>query len=483
MNDSPNRLFVLFFILLIEAFSTFAVPANGIIIPPDSLEESNIRIAEIIIVGNERTKDFIIHRELLFRVGSVLQEQELSLLVEKSKINLSNTSLFNFVSITPVYLTENKISIQIVVEERWYFWPDVYFDHADRNLSSWLYNKDWSRVFYGLGFTKLNFRGRNERLRVSVVAGYFQRVVLGYNNLVLDSHRKHLINIYAESFRQHGLSYNTYNNKEIGLRYDESFIFQRNKVEISYDYRQKVNISHRIGLSGNQTFVHDSILKLNINYTKSTQNNYLFFQLYYRLTYENRDNKTYPLKGNYVDFNAIFTNFGAISGNSNSQFFSIYYSQFAKPANRLYFGGNTQAFYTFGPKAPDYFTTGLGYRAFLRGFDYYIIPSKDYIMLKTNLKYELITPKIGIISFIKSPKFSKIHYAAYINLIADAGYASFPNSDIPQITLNTLANKPIFSYGLGFDLVTYYDKVLRFEYVINSKNEAGFFFHFEAGIR
>jgi len=38
------------------------------------------------------------------------------------------------------------------------------------------------------------------------------------------------------------------------------------------------------------------------------------------------------------------------------------------------------------------------------------------------------------------------------------------------------------SIGIGFDLVTYYDKVLRLEYTVNHFGQGGFFVHFESSL-
>ena len=63
----------------------------------------------------------------------------------------------------------------------------------------------------------------------------------------------------------------------------------------------------------------------------------------------------------------------------------------------------------------------------------------------------------------------------YLNLFADAGYV---NNLFPAPT-NTMVNNWQFSTGVGLDLVTYYDQVLRIDFAINRYGEYGFFFHLE----
>ena len=43
---------------------------------------------------------------------------------------------------------------------------------------------------------------------------------------------------------------------------------------------------------------------------------------------------------------------------------------------------------------------------------------------------------------------------------------------------NPLANEWLSGYGLGLDLVTSYDQVMRVEYALNALGEDGLFLHF-----
>ena len=45
-----------------------------------------------------------------------------------------------------------------------------------------------------------------------------------------------------------------------------------------------------------------------------------------------------------------------------------------------------------------------------------------------------------------------------------------------------MANQYLYSGGIGFDLVTYYDRVFRLEFSINKFGETGIFIHFAAAI-
>jgi hypothetical protein len=64
----------------------------------------------------------------------------------------------------------------------------------------------------------------------------------------------------------------------------------------------------------------------------------------------------------------------------------------------------------------------------------------------------------------------------------DAGYV---NDKFQQYRVynNTLVDKMMYSTGAGIDFITYYDKVLRFDYSFNGVGDRGLFIHWKAAIR
>jgi hypothetical protein len=54
----------------------------------------------------------------------------------------------------------------------------------------------------------------------------------------------------------------------------------------------------------------------------------------------------------------------------------------------------------------------------------------------------------------------------------DSGYVNNNFTDPENVALS---NRYLFGGGVGLDIVTYYDLVLRLEYSINDRGDAGFF--------
>ncbi|MBK5285760.1 MAG: hypothetical protein JJE25_10195, partial [Bacteroidia bacterium] len=104
---------------------------------PTTEDTSFVRINSITIIGNKKTKSEIIFRELAFHNGDSLSQSSIGTAIQRSKENMLNTSLFNFVDI--FYKTEDSIiDVIIIVSERWYIWPLPIFELVDRNFNEWL---------------------------------------------------------------------------------------------------------------------------------------------------------------------------------------------------------------------------------------------------------------------------------------------------------------------------------------------------------
>ncbi len=113
-------------------------------------------VNEINYTGNKITKERIISRELMITAGDTLTYSELEKRLEKSRENLMNTSLFNFVDVIDSLSSSNGIKRHIVsykVIERWYIWPLPIFELAERNLNSWWETKDFNKIAF---FTQFN---------------------------------------------------------------------------------------------------------------------------------------------------------------------------------------------------------------------------------------------------------------------------------------------------------------------------------------
>ena len=439
-------------------------------------KSQNLTVNKIILEGNKKTKDKIILRELNFSKGDTINIKNLQYKITESKNNLINTSLFNFVTIKYT-ISNSKIDFIVKVDERWYLWPYPIFEHADRNLSSFIHNRDWNRINYGIYFTKYNFRGRREILKIKLRAGYKEQYSLIYSLPFIDKNQKNGLTIETYYFRQHEIYYNTINNKLVYYKLYNKYLSKNFFQILSYNFRPKFFNTLNIQIGYNNISMHDSILSLNDKYLINNKTNMQYIFTNISFTKDFRNNKIYPLNGYYYNVKLSKKGFGILSD------FSIFkltqnIKYYKKIYNKIYFQTQLTIQNIFTKQIPYYFQDALGYENYLRGYEYYVIDGNRYFLTRSNIKYEIIPTTKKIIKIIPFDKFKKIHYSLYANIFFDSGYVNKNNTN----NNNYMQNTYLYSYGLGIDFVTYYDKVFRIEYSITKFGTSGIFLHLSSSI-
>ncbi len=440
-------------------------------------------IESIVFSGNKKTHNNIISREIPIQKGDTIVSGQLADILNISKNNLLNTKLFNYVTIDTL-IVNNRVTITIILEERWYFWPIPSLNFADRNFSTWMNSKDWRKIIYGLDLEKNNFRGRNEVMNFSFSIGYNEQFSLSYNDLYLDKKRHHSIGIYNTYLRRKQTSVAVIENRLQELRVDETYVFEHFEFSLKYTYRHKNHNWHTLFLSLNYSQIADTIADINPNYFGTGKTNIRFVSLIYSATQDLRDSKSYPLSGSYTNFIIRQSGLGVLD-HPNILLIKSRFAKYWDFGNRVHAATAVNLQKSFSDQKPFFLDKAIGYKYDqIRGYEYYVVNGSDFFITKANLKFTIIPTKVKLLNFFPmnwfNGKFKKIHYALYANIFFDTGYAKKYGSIYEN--RNSFENKLLYSGGIGLDFVTYYDRVLRFEYSIIHNGESGFFVHFLAPI-
>lgn len=456
-------------IMLGHAFDSFA--QQSLIIDDDRLI-----IADILIQGNRITKDPIILRELVFGIGDTVLKMDLLPALQRSKENLLNLTLFNFVYFDATHLPENRIIIYVTVTERWYIWPIPILEYAERNFSEFVKNREWDKINYGAFLKWKNFRGRNELVTGKIRVGYIQEYALAYSIPNMGKHQQHGFSTGFNMHKQNEVIIATVNNQPVEYKPREKPAQVRLNAYTRYTFRRKYYTTHNFRFEYFDYNVSDSVAIINPNFMGEERSRLQFFSVSYNFNYDVRDSKIYPLEGFAVNIRAEQLGLGIIPDYPYSTFRVTAFLMFhQKLANRLYFYNAAKGRYSSEKFLPYALNRGLGFNEFLSGYEAYVLDGSDYFISKYNLKIQVIKPTVRTLPLIPMEQFNKIHYALYFNVFADAGYV---NNNFPDPT-NTMVNNWQFSTGVGLDLVTYYDQVFRIDYAINRYGEHGLFFHIE----
>ena len=440
--------------------------------------QAQITVSTIVLSGNTKTQNDIIIRELSFEKNVSYATGDLDKRIEKSKENLINLKLFNFVTINK---TEDKDSTEITIDviEKWYIWPFPVFEISERNFNTWWKEfaannySDFSRLNYGVEFNWQNFRGRNELLKLKIRKGFKEHYLLGYEVPYFNKNKTIGFNTNLQLFRRKKTHFSTEENK---LNYLESDTFNSIDCDLNTEitYRKNLHQTHRLKFTYLHTIVNDSIATLNPNYLGNNLPKTSIYSLEYIFEYENRDYINYPLNGFALNFAAK----KHLSATANVKHFEFAtkVEKYIEPYKRFYIGSSFKAKYSTEGEQPYFIQKALGYDHYVRGYEYYVVDGQSYWLSKTAAKYALIEKTTFDIPYVKMKQFNKSHYSLYLGIFSDIGYV-IDNQNQEQ---NSINNSLLWGKGIALDYVTYYDKLLRIEYSINALGEKGVFLHFSS---
>jgi outer membrane protein assembly factor BamA len=431
-------------------------------------------IGEINITGNKKTKSYIIDRELSFKKGDTVNLPELVKAFRKGHDNLINTLLFNDVVIYLKGFRGYIADVEIEVKERWYIFPVPYFVPIDRNLAAWgEKNYSFSRVNYGIKYTHFNFTGRNDNLMAWLITGYSQQVELAYTNPYIDKSLKHGFGFSATYAAMKQLDAATINNEQYFVNsdtvsYSGKYLSKEFSFSLRYYYRPALKVRHFFRINYNNISIDSAVTVFNPYYFNNNKRSFSFPEFIYALNYTDVDYVAYPLKG--VMFETGLLKRG-INSNMNMTQFYFKSTESWNIAWKTFFVTQNEAMVKLPLDQPFYNQQYLGYGdLYLRGLDRYVVEGVVGTMFRNSLLRELFDFKVPFLRSVPSHAFVPIRI--YACLFSDFGYVYNKN-----FTENSLVNRSLYTAGVGLDVVTFYDLVLRIDYSFNQLGQNGLFLH------
>ena len=452
----------------------------------DSLMERSLTIDKIFVVGNRQTKEEIITRELSVKTGENYGYGDLKEILLKDHQKINNTRLFLTVQINVIPFSAGKADIIIRVKERWYLVPSPFVNFIDRNFTAWLQNQDagLGRVVYGFRFYKYNFRGRNERLFLFAQLGFTKRFAINYSIPYVDKSQKNGLIFDIAYLEQDNIDYRT---SAPTPEEDHEFIFTQDlrraqvsrAARVGWVFRPNFFKRHQVNLSYNQLNISDTVLELNPNYLATGTNRQRYLQIDYRFTNDQRDVAAYPVEGSYFTIAGEKLGLG-IFNEVNITRLSGSYSNYNKIGKKLYFAFGGKGFVTFPGNQAYINLKGYGYnRDWSRGYETRVIQGNAYLIQQNTLRWKLFDRVFDLDNIVPIDQFNTLPFAIYLKVFADQGYV-FNNDSPDQFVSTRLANRYLYGGGVGLDIVSFYDFVLRMENAWNAQGEYNFNFSLRA---
>lgn len=469
-NRPLLRLIYFFWIcMVLTAFSV----SNDLICQSDKESQRGITVREIKIEGLQRTKEFLIHKEINIKQGDIIPFTNLLPKIKENRILLEKTSLFKEVVMTIDNWENDSIDITIEVQERWYYLIYPYLRLADRNFNEWIteHNADLGRLIYGATLYLENIRGRNEQLKIRALFGFNQQFGAQFSSPYFTKKSNFGYKIGAEFKRTREVAYTTTSNKLEFVRTDE-YAFRELAANSSITFRKGHFLKHAVHLNYFQTEVSDTILELNPSYFNNGQSRQRMFELSYSIKLDKASSNYYPLTGYNIELEFSKKGLG-IYDDVNLFEIRAFFSQYYQLGKRFHGGHKLTWKFRVGNDQPYFLQKALGYKHdVVRGYELYVIDGQQFFLIQNDLKIELFSFKVAK-PIISLKQFNNIPFQFFLRPHIDFGYVV----DSKYTETNSLRNKWLIGYGAGIDIVTYYDYAISINFSINRMAEKGLYLH------
>jgi outer membrane protein assembly factor BamA len=435
----------------------------------DTTELFNIK--EISIVGNHHTKSSIIRRELSFSEGN---SYSLPMLVRKfaqAKKQLLNTALFQEVIVYLKNLEGFDAHVSIEVKERWYIFPVPFIKTVDRSFGEWVkeQNMDLDRVNYGIRVRHYNATGRNDKLSIYFMGGYTKQLALEYKGLILDKKQQWTSGFGVAFGKNKQLDYITTDNKRQFFKSDQKFVHSFSNSYLEFSYRRAIKTKHTFGVGYQTLSIPDTVLTINPAFSPNKESTIRYPELYYTLSHFNVDYIPFPTRGYIAEISLRRRGLGS---DINLWQLTAKGSGMWQLGDKYFFNLRVAGGLKLPFKQPYINQQFLGWNdMFLQGYEYYVINGVAGGYAKVIFSREIINTNFHIPSG-KIEKLNHIPFRLYAKIYGNTGYVHNPEPGD-----NLLCNRMLYSAGIGVDLVTFYDFIIRFEWSFNQLGQNDLYLH------
>ena len=406
-------------------------------------------------------------------------EENIDRLLEISKNRILNINLFNKVELSKrVIILDGKkgYAVEIEVIEKWNIWPIPFMEFSDRNFNVWGdLNFDPERTNYGLYLFYYNLSGRSHTLKTKLKQGYNSEVGLEYRVPFISQKSNWGFETYADFSAQNEVWYRTRNDSVQFFKNGQSNLIKRTKVGADFSNRLQPFLKTYVGAHYNYGRIDTAVPHENYFVQDAAEQKVV--RISAALELDTRDNIYYPLVGLYAVSQVDLERYSAAKNIHNlGVHFQV--QKYDKLKDKLYTSINLMAQYNTYNRLGYANRKQLGYDYMLRGFEHYVMDGNASTRASAALRYHLLDKSGMELDFIPIKNYKVLPLNMYVELFSDAGYAS----DVLADESNSLANRFLYSAGIGLNVLVYNDRLLRVEYSLNSLKEGGIFVHFKKAI-
>lgn len=417
------------------------------------IDSLNLIVKNIIITGNNVTKDEIILREMTLKKGSKFTLEKYS----DDLLNIYNLALFTKVDIIPIPQTDKEITINVDVKERWYILPLP---------SGGLEDGEWKKVWASINLRWDNFRGRNERVNIGFKVFYNPSVSARYYVPWIGK-KLHLFMGIGGGWQRNRNQSLIAVGKESGsgtIKYgDENY----DNIQYGADFTIGRYFGRHFAVFTDYRFNHLKVTKYQPGRTLSADGIDRYLTLGGGIFYDSRDLIEYATRGIY--FKTHYYRFGFIDKEINFGRYTIENQSFI-PVNftKNYYVTVASRLFTslaIGAVIPVYNHEYLGYSEdYVRGWKKKAFEGDDVFTIYNEIRFPIIKPRyvkgkqMAVVKDIPIIKNLDIRHGLYVTLIYDIGTVWYKHENI--------FNKRFLSgAGIGINVIAPFGYVLRADWV------------------
>jgi len=294
-------------------------------------------------------------------------------------------------------------------------------------------------------------------------------LAFNYYNPFTDNKLRHGFGFDFSYAKNKEVNFDTKNNKQKFYKNETRYLKEQLYAGLIYSYRRGSVERHFFRAGLHREIIDDTIALLNPNYFSLGKLKVVYPE--FRYTYQNYKLNyiPYPTKGALVELEITKRGFS-----KEMNLFQLYLKagKFFKLPKNMYVGSVAEMHVRLPFDQPFFNQSMLGYNeSYLRGLEYYVVDGVAGGFIRNTIGKQLL--KFDFKSGLPSKNYEIIPFRFYLKAYADAGYVY----NKTNIATNFLNNKLIYTGGIGLDILSIYDIVIRFEYSFNHLREHGLFIH------
>ena len=417
-------------------------------------EADIVVIGEITIVGNKRTRKFVLNREMDFRSGDTILLSEFQQTLLRNENHLINTGLFVSVSVTaPEWHKADRVAdILVEVNETWYFFPIPVLRLADRNFNVWWedYDRDLSRVIWGIKGHHYNLTGVRDYLKVVAQFGFSQKYQIRYRYPYLNKEKTLGLELEALYFRSRNGLYDTQDNQQQFLISDLKDNYKSLVARVTTKYRPAHYMTHEFGISFVSSAISDTVRALNPGYYFNNSAIQRYFSLRYGFRNDRRDRRYQATRGYMIEGYITQVGMGLYS-DLNYGFAQLQLKKYFPVSDKVIARLSTTGRWYFNKNKISYnHSQALGYGSlYVRGYEHYVVDGTDFFLSHQGLAWQLYKRTWNFNKILPAKKLDVIPVRLFLSANIDIGYVRGPQ--YPE--QNSLDKQWLYGYGPALELL------------------------------